>query len=339
MAGAAVISGQCLASQTDCLAPDDKYAGPIEHYLGLHATKAGTGFFVVYNSHTRNPLYAVEKLSRGALSDGNEKGRRPAFFSEPQLPAPFQTKAKDFADSKFDRGHMVAAADFAEQDCYGATFSLGNISPQAPGLNKGLWAKLEAWIRSFLLQHIVDEAIVITGPVFAPIFINHSWIHLQRTVGSFPRLIAVPTHFFKVLVGKKGDNTVVAAFMVPNVDGVPRNGSVSSYLVRLDQLEAVLGYSLLPRLEGTREMLDAHVPPERDLVQLLNAQLSLQTDEGAALQLDDVGKSSNLLMLPAPSKQLVATSDNRKNITNVLHLCECIDCNRPMFPTASNKKR
>ncbi len=34
-------------------------------------------------------------------------------------------------------------------------------------------------------------------------FLNNQWIYTQQTVGTFPKLISVPTHFFKVIKGKR----------------------------------------------------------------------------------------------------------------------------------------
>ena len=68
--------------------------------------------------------------------------------------------------------------------------------------------------------------------MFAPLFINDQWIQINRTVGTFPKLISVPSHFFKVVIGKKyspaKDTTAapviqyqaVGAYLVPNVNTV-----------------------------------------------------------------------------------------------------------------------
>ena len=49
----------------------------------------------------------------------------------------------------------------------------------------------------------MQEVWVITGPVFAPIFVNGQWLFVHPTIGHFPRLIQVPSHFFKVIVTAK----------------------------------------------------------------------------------------------------------------------------------------
>ncbi|RYY82193.1 hypothetical protein EON63_13780, partial [archaeon] len=64
-----------------------------------------------------------------------------------------QVHPKDYNDSKYDRGHLVPAADFMHQlNAYQATFSMANICPQSPVLNKSFWAKFESWIRYYLLH-------------------------------------------------------------------------------------------------------------------------------------------------------------------------------------------
>ena len=70
---------------------------------------------------------------------------------------------------------------------------------------------------------------VFTGPVFAPLFINGQWTYVVNSIGRFPKLIQVPTHFFKVIIGRRrrsssrhADEYLVGAFMVPNVSGIDK---------------------------------------------------------------------------------------------------------------------
>jgi hypothetical protein len=70
---------------------------------------------------------------------------------------------------------------------------------------------------------------------------GNKWIYIHTTIGTFPNLIIVPTHFFKVLIGKrkikgnqKGNNNnnnnkmkmvdeiVLGAFLIPNNDEVDK---------------------------------------------------------------------------------------------------------------------
>jgi len=114
--------------------------------------------------------------------------------------------------------------------------------------------------------------IIVTGPVYAPVLLTgnqkqmhqsaeshvrvdptptaNEWIHIRRTIGSFPRLIQVPTHFFKVVFGRirasdcNAYNVFVGAFMVPNSDTVETHMPLQDALIRIDELESLVGFSL-----------------------------------------------------------------------------------------------
>lgn len=82
---------------------------------------------------------------------------------------------------------MTPAADFTQsQDMMDSTFSMVNICPQSPELNKGFWAKLEGVVRK-LLHHEFDEMVIVTGPVFAPTLVNGRWVYAHSTIGTFPK--------------------------------------------------------------------------------------------------------------------------------------------------------
>lgn len=93
---------------------------------------------------------------------------------------------------------------------------------------------------------------MITGPCFAPVFIDNQWMYMQQTIGAFPRLISVPTHYFKVVKGcryiqmtnqDKSDESpmyeleqvVIGAFLLPNEDvpvEVHQKSLITAYLIR-----------------------------------------------------------------------------------------------------------
>lgn len=64
-------------------------------------------------------------------------------------------------------------------------------------------------------------------------------------MGVFPKLVPVPTHFFKVVIGKnmkkfKGsDKYVVGAFLVPNLETIRKEEPLSNFLVKLSDLESL----------------------------------------------------------------------------------------------------
>lgn len=73
---------------------------------------------------------------------------------------------------------------------------------------------------------------MITGPAYLPTKSKlHGYVVNIKTIGSFPNLIHVPTHFYKIILTRKckpvpsmGDSERVlvccAAFLIPNIDNV-----------------------------------------------------------------------------------------------------------------------
>jgi hypothetical protein len=142
-------------------------------------------------------------------------------------------------------------------------------------LNQGFWSRFESWIRNFLLQTIFDEVVVITGPVFAPIFIDNKWVFVHRTVGTFPNLVQVPSHFFKVIIGRKNGSpsSVVAAFLVPNNESVDKAVLVSLVLLLVFVLSDYVVLSVL--LLGSNHELPCEVEPTRIIGYVIGFSYSL----------------------------------------------------------------
>lgn len=58
-----------------------------------------------------------------------------------------------------------------------STFTMANICPQAPLLNKGFWAKLEAWLRYMHVQNREFEVLTIVHTyVFHEFLISFSYL-------------------------------------------------------------------------------------------------------------------------------------------------------------------
>lgn len=70
----------------------------------------------------------------------------------------------DYTHTGYDRGHMCPAADrSSSRRAMMATFSMVNITPQAPALNRGSWKRIEEACRRYANGghplHIVADAI------------------------------------------------------------------------------------------------------------------------------------------------------------------------------------
>ena len=81
--------------------------------------------------------YHLKDLSQHS---GGEAAKRPKSFhadSRVDVDA-FRVKPADYNNSGFDRGHMTPAADYSlSQQAMDSTFTMANVCPQSPQLNKG----------------------------------------------------------------------------------------------------------------------------------------------------------------------------------------------------------
>jgi endonuclease G len=119
-------------------------------------------FAVTYSGSTRTPLWSAEHLTVRQLR--TSVPRKDAFHIETALPVTVQAKPADYAKSGYDMGHMTPANDASTAESEWQTFSLANMVPQFPRLNRGIWAKIEKATRSLAVRD--GELFVVTGPVF-----------------------------------------------------------------------------------------------------------------------------------------------------------------------------
>mmetsp|Transcript_12234 Transcript_12234/g.12318 ORF Transcript_12234/g.12318 Transcript_12234/m.12318 type:complete len:375 (+) Transcript_12234:296-1420(+) len=249
---------------------------------------------IMYDIRTRNPRWVMEVLS-SCKSDSSADRKKLKFFKEKSITVQdFQVAPGEFTGSGYSRGHLAPAADFSSsQQAMESTFSMSNVCPQMSGLNQGLWAQLEAWVRRLLFEY--EEVVVITGPVFLPVSIQGQWVYIYPTVGSFPRLVSVPTHFFKVILvrGRKRhlkrdpDVFAVAAFLVPN-QNIDTKTPLLSFLVKLRELENIVGLRFFDDLlsEDYRRYLDSRVSE-----MLIDKVVTISPEDGPLLLLSSASPS------------------------------------------------
>jgi endonuclease G len=168
-------------------------------------------FVTAFNRQTRTACWSCEKLAKSALKSasslsagGDEVTREKSSFKEPvDQPELFRPRNEDYMHSGFDRGHLVPAADFkTSQQAMDQTFSLTNIAPQVGvGFNRDYWARFEYMVRGLTKKY--DDVYVCTGPAFMPEEMGQGKHYVMYRVLGSPPNVAVPTHFYKVIVATR----------------------------------------------------------------------------------------------------------------------------------------
>lgn len=182
-----------------------------------------------YNTQYLIPNYVGEKLVY-SMTVGTEK-RESGFYPETLLPTKFQTKSIEYAKTGYDRGHLAPAADFRwnRQAMYDS-FSMANVAPQWPTVNRGNWQQLEDKVRKLSKQ--VDTLYVITGTI----------VDTKKVISN---RIAVPTYFYKAILGKKGRYYKISCAWLYNNDI-----SLVSKQMAINELEKIIKRNLFIKMNN-----------------------------------------------------------------------------------------
>ena len=250
--------------------PPEKSPSPphpaLKHGIPITSTlRTFASYVAEYDPRLRNPRYVLEHFTADVLrGDGN---RSNSIFSEDASISPrFRARLEDFKGSGFDRGHLAPAANHKRsQEAMDDTFVLTNVSPQVgPGFNRDYWARFERFVQE--VARVCDDVYVVTGPLFLPTPHPNTtdtkenggkrlWVMQHPMLGTPPRLVAVPTHFYKVVLGENGagtGNDVLGAFVMPN-SSIDASTPLASFSVPISALEEVAGISFFPNYLNDRK--------------------------------------------------------------------------------------
>ena len=231
---AVILALGCLAGTADAaptLCPEHFANGQapdlVNSRLGFGArARCFDAFAVLHSAATRTPLYAAEHLTAARIHAARQTRRDSEFYADPGLPPHERAGLSDYARSGFDRGHMAPSGDMPDPSAQQESFSLANIVPQDPALNRGLWERIESVVRDLAVQR--GELYVVTGPVFQG--------SRLATVGD----VVVPTHVFKAVLDPR--RRTAGAYLAPNtIDAGWRRISMA-------QLASLTGIDVFPGL-------------------------------------------------------------------------------------------
>uniref|UniRef100_A0A7S0RJH0 Endonuclease n=1 Tax=Pyramimonas obovata TaxID=1411642 RepID=A0A7S0RJH0_9CHLO len=219
--------------------PAFKYGLPVGQNLRIYKQ-----FVSSFDSRTRNPQWVLERVNRDtAFGEGNRADSK--FIEDNAIPARLRNRLDDFKHSGYDRGHLAPAANHrGSQEALDETFTLSNISPQVGnGFNRAYWARVEKFVRDLTKE--CSDVYVVTGPLYLPTRTESGWSLVHPMIGKPPSMVAVPTHFYKVILAEYTSLTgktqqAVGAFVMPNMDIDPQI-PLSSWIVPLEDLEAAAG--------------------------------------------------------------------------------------------------
>lgn len=220
------------------------FPGPI-HDIGKHKE-----FISCYDRATRNPYWVIEHITKDSIKRSGGVDRKKSVFKEDEsIPIKFRARLRDYFRSGYDRGHNSPAADAKfDQVAMDETFLLSNISPQVgDGFNRDYWAHFEDFTRRLTQKY--DSVRIMTGSLYLPKRGPDDKFRVTYEVIGSPPNIAVPTHFFKLVIGERNGEPKIAAaaFVLPN-DVIDNGEPLTNFQVPIEALERSSGLELLHRV-------------------------------------------------------------------------------------------
>lgn len=179
-------------------------------------------YTICYNYHFKGALFVAYQLDGNLVNAKNIK-KRDKFYSEKNLPKKYRSVSKDYTNSGYDRGHLAPDASFDyDEKSVRKTYSMANIIPQAPNVNRKLWIKAEKYER--LIAQKLGKVNVINGVIYTS---------NPKRIGK--NSIAVPDGFWKMIYNDE-KNFKKCFYYQNDIDAITKGDKLKFHSVKCDKL-------------------------------------------------------------------------------------------------------
>lgn len=122
-------------------------------------------YSVCYDYYYKGAKYVGYTLDGDLVNKVNIK-KRGRFYTEKNLPKKYRSHPKDYTHTGYDRGHIANDASFDyDIKAMRKTYSMVNIIPQSPKVNRRLWTKVERYERYVASK--LGSVTVINGVIYS----------------------------------------------------------------------------------------------------------------------------------------------------------------------------
>jgi endonuclease G, mitochondrial len=197
-------------------------------------------YVLSYNDERGGPNWVSWRL---VASDIGAAERQNNFHPEQSLPAGFhRVTPDDYTGTGFDRGHVCNSKDRTATEADNSeTFSMANMLPQTPDLNRQVWESLESYSRT--LAQKGNQLYIVAGGYGS-----------LKTIGRSNK-VTVPTNCWKIILvlptgrdASQADKSArVIAVDMPNTSGISQD-PWTKYTTTVRDIEQKTGYHFFTQL-------------------------------------------------------------------------------------------
>ncbi|XP_012286980.1 endonuclease G, mitochondrial [Orussus abietinus] len=247
IASSEIDMGSKLSTAASRVSQIMKYGFP-----GLDNIRSFDNFVLSYDRRNRVAHWVFEHLTKERLQNNQNIDRSKCEFKPDESIHPyFRSDNTDYKGSGYDRGHLAAAGNHKiDQKLIQQTFTLSNMAPQVgPGFNRNSWNRLEKYVRK--LTNVYKDVYVCTGPLYLPkVDIDGKKYVRYEVIGT--NHVAVPTHFYKIVVGETHDSRLeMEAFVMPNAP-IDDNTPLKNFHVPPESIERAAGLLFFDKISRER---------------------------------------------------------------------------------------
>jgi endonuclease G len=191
-------------------------------------------YVLSYNNDKGEPNWVSWHLQ---ASDIGDVERQNNFHPDDALPASFKhVTPEDYTGTGFDRGHVCNSKDRTANEADNSeTFSMANMLPQTPDLNRHVWEQLESYSRT--LAQAGNQLFIVAGGYGS-----------AKTIGKKNK-VNVPTDCWKIIlvlpqnkdISQADKNARVIAVDMPNAQGIAQD-PWQKYITTVADIEQKTGY-------------------------------------------------------------------------------------------------
>lgn len=191
-------------------------------------------YVLSYNNDKGEPNWVSWHLQ---ASDIGDVERQNNFHADDALPNGFKhVTPEDYTGTGFDRGHVCNSKDrTASADDNTETFSMANMLPQTPDLNRHVWEQLESYSRT--LAQSGNQLFIVAGGYGS-----------AKMIGKKNK-VNVPTGCWKIIlvlpqgkdISQTDKNARVIAVDMPNAQGIALD-PWQKYITTVADIEQKTGY-------------------------------------------------------------------------------------------------
>lgn len=176
------------------------------------------GFLAQHDKDLRTSIWTSYRLTKTDLVESKGKKRVDCFRTDPRLDRDNTGSSSDYNEPVYDRGHLTPDADLKDR-FYDQlnSYTYINFAPQHCFFNRGIWLNLEHLVRN--LAYKEGEIYVTSGAIFDRDNIEgrDDDEQAQRMVSrNNKKRVAVPSHFYKVILKRNGNQWSALAFLLPH---------------------------------------------------------------------------------------------------------------------------